>query len=112
MEGSTNERTNERTNIRTERRKLYTPRHKCRGYNEGARVFTALYIDFSRHARAGYSVVSDRIRLKFELIQALMNGLEWSQHFFLYKSMEIFPDAQGQLTLQSLVRSGPTSNLF
>ena len=37
-EGSTNERTNKRTNehtnIRTERRKLYTPRHKCRGYNQ------------------------------------------------------------------------------
>ena len=37
-EGSTNERTNKRTNehtnIRTERRKLYTPRHKCRGYKK------------------------------------------------------------------------------
>ena len=28
-----NEQTNEHTNGRTERRKLYTPRHKCRGYN-------------------------------------------------------------------------------
>ena len=27
----TNGRTYERTNRRTERRKLYTPRHKCRG---------------------------------------------------------------------------------
>ena len=34
-----------------------------------------------------------------------MNALEWSQHFSHYKSMGIFPDAQGQLTLKSLVRS-------
>ena len=37
MNKQTNERTNERTNIRTdgrtERRKLYTPWHKCRGIN-------------------------------------------------------------------------------
>ena len=31
--------------------------------------------------------------------------------FFHYKSMGIFPDAQGQLTLQSLVKSGQISNL-
>ena len=27
-----------------------------------------------------------------------MKELEWSKHFPYYKSMEIFPDAQGQLT--------------
>ena len=66
------------------------------------------------------------IWLKFELIQASMyilvicknedesikmNELEWSEHFSHYKSMGIFQDAQGQLTLQSLVESGPNSNL-
>ena len=35
-ESRMDERTNERTNIPTERRKLYTLRHKCRGYNEMA----------------------------------------------------------------------------
>ena len=35
-----------------------------------------------------------------------MKELEWSQDFSHYKSMGIFPDAQGQLTPQSLVRSG------
>ena len=34
-----------------------------------------------------------------------MKELEWSQHFSHYKSMGIFPDAQGQLTHKSLVRS-------
>ena len=28
-------RTNKHTKGRTERRKLYTPRHKCQGYNNG-----------------------------------------------------------------------------
>ena len=39
------------------------------------RAFTALYIYFSRHARAGNSVVSGRMWLKFELILAFMNVL-------------------------------------
>ena len=37
--------------------------------------------------------------------------LECSQDFSHYKSMGIFPDAQGQLTPQSLVRSSRISNL-
>ena len=40
-----------------------------------------------------------------------MNELEWSQHFSHYKSIGIIQDAQGQLTSQSLVESGPNSNL-
>ena len=39
------------------------------------------------------------VRLK--MIQSKMNGLEWSQNCSHYKSMEIFPDAQGHLTLHS-----------
>ena len=41
-----------------------------------------------------------------------MKGLECSQHFSHYKSMGIFPGNQGQLTLQSLVRSGRILNSF
>ena len=41
-----------------------------------------------------------------------MKELEFSQDFSHYKSMGIFPDAQGQLTPQSLVRSGRISNSF
>ena len=44
-------------------------------------------------------------------IRSKMKGLECSQDFSHYKSMGIFPDAQGQLTPQSLVKSGPNSNL-
>ena len=39
-----------------------------------------------------------------------MKELEWSQDFSHYKSMGIFQIAQGQLTPQSLVRSGRISN--
>ena len=41
-----------------------------------------------------------------------MKELECSQDFSHYKSMGIFPDAQGQLTPQPLVRSGRISNSF
>ena len=47
---------------------------------------------------------------RMKLIQTKMKELEWSQDFSHYKSMGIFQDAQGQLTLQSLVESGPNSN--
>ena len=39
-----------------------------------------------------------------------MKALECSQDFSHYKSMGIFPDAQGQLILQSMVGSGQISN--
>ena len=44
------------------------------------------------------------------MIDSKMKELECSQDFSHYKSMGIFPDAQGQLTPQSLVRSGRISN--
>ena len=44
------------------------------------------------------------------LIKSKMKELEFSQDFSHNKSMGIFPDAQGQLTPQSLVRSGRISN--
>ena len=60
----------------------------------------------------------DGILTKFKLIRALtvilivckneedpLKALEWSQHFFHYKSMGIFPNTQGQVTHESLVGS-------
>ena len=43
-------------------------------------------------------------------VELKMKALECSQDFSHYKSMGIFPDAQGQLTPQSLIRSGRISN--
>ena len=46
------------------------------------------------------------IPARMKKIQLKMKALDCSQDFSHYKSMGIFPDAQGQLTPQSLVRSG------
>ena len=48
---------------------------------------------------------------RMKMIKSKMKELEWSQDFSHYKSMGIFQNAQGQLTPQSLVESGPNSNL-
>ena len=71
------------------------------------------------------SVICGGISPKFELIklscmssllgrmkkiQLKMKALECSQDFSDYKSMEINPGAQEQLTLQSMVGSGQISN--
>ena len=52
------------------------------------------------------------IPARMKKIQLKMKALYCSQDFSHYKSMGIFPDAQGQLTPQSLVRSGRISNSF
>ena len=44
------------------------------------------------------------------MIYYKMKALEWSQQISHYKSMEIFPDAQGQLTPQSQVWTGQILN--
>ena len=41
-----------------------------------------------------------------------MTALEWSQYFSHYKSMGIFPDAEGQLTHEPLVGSNPSKMLW
>ena len=48
---------------------------------------------------------------RMRMIESKMKELECSQDFSHYRSMGIFPDAQGQLTPHSLVKSGPNSNL-
>ena len=93
--------------------------------NEGARVFTTLYINFSDaqgQITLEWVVISGRnlnssklscmssLPVRMRMIELKMKELECSQDFSHYKSMGIFPDAQGQLIPQSLVRSGRISN--
>ena len=47
---------------------------------------------------------------RMRMIDSKMKELECSQDFSHYKCMGIFPDAQGQLTPQSLVQSGRILN--
>ena len=91
--------------------------------NEGARVDTTLYSNFS-DAQGQITLVSisgrnlnssklscmSLLPSRIRMINSKMKELECSQDFSHYKSMGIFPDAQGQLTPQSLVRSGRISN--
>ena len=89
------------------------------------RVFTTLYINFSDAqgqitlelvAVSGRNMNSSKLSCKSSLptrmrmIDSKMKELECSQDFSHYKTMGIFPDAQGQLTPQSLVRYCRISN--
>ena len=47
---------------------------------------------------------------RMKRIHSKMKALEWSQRFSHYKSMGIFPNAQGQLTHKSFVRYCQISN--
>ena len=106
---------------------LVTCKYEDPNKNEGARVVTTLYSNFSNEQgqiTLELVVVSGRnlnsfklscmsllpARTMMRMIESKMKELECSQDFSHYKSMGIFPDAQGQLTSQSLVRSGRISN--
>ena len=93
--------------------------------NEGARAVTTLFINFSDAQLTPNSVMEScrnsnssellwlvLLSARMKKIHQKMNVLEWSQHFSHYKSMGIFPDAQGQLTHKSLVGSCRISNPF
>ena len=93
----------------------------------GARVFTTLYMNFSdmqgqitlvlvvvsgRNLNSSKLSCMSSLPARMRLIKTKINELECSQDFSHYKSMGIFPDAQGQLTPQSLVRSSRISNSY
>ena len=83
--------------------------------NRGAREFTTLYINFSdiqgqitlvlvvvsgRNLNSSKLLCMSSLPARMRLIKSKMKELECSQDFSHYKSMGIFPDAQGQLTPQ------------
>ena len=93
--------------------------------NEGARVVTTLFIDFSdaqgqltsKSVMESYRNSNPSKLLWLTLLSARMKKihwkvkvLEWSQRFFHYKSMGIFPNAQGQINHRSFVVYCPISN--
>ena len=88
-------------------------------------MFTTLYINFSdaqgqitlesvvlsgRNLNSSKLLCMSSLPARMRVIESKMKELECSQDYSHYKSMGIFPDAQGQLTPQSLVRSGRISN--
>ena len=93
--------------------------------NRGARVFTTLYINFSdaqgqltlellvvsgRKLNSSKLLCLSSLPARLRMIESKKKELECSQDFSHYKSMGFFPDAQGQLTPQFLVRSVRISN--
>ena len=89
--------------------------------NRCARVFTKLYINFSdalgqitlelvvvsgRNLNSSKLSCMSSLHARMMMIDSKLKELEWSQDFSNYKSLGFFPGAQGQLTPQSLVRSG------
>ena len=92
--------------------------------NEGARVIATLYSNFSdaqgqitlvlvsvsgRNLNSSKLSCMSSLPARMRMIKSKMKELECSQDFSHYKFMGIFPDAQGHLTPQSLVRSGRIS---
>ena len=93
--------------------------------NEGARVVTTLFIDFS-HAQGQLTPKSvmescrnsnpskllwlTLLPARMMKIHWKMKVLEWSHRFSHLKSMVFFPNAQGQLTHKSFVGYCPISN--
>ena len=95
--------------------------------NEGARVVTTLFINFSdaqgqltpksvmescRNSNSLEFLWLVLLSARMKKTHPKMKVLEWSQHFSHYKSMRVFPDPQGQLTHKSLVQSCQISNPF
>ena len=93
--------------------------------NEGARVVTTLFIDFShtqgqltpksvmescRNSNPSKLLWLTLLLARMKKIHWKMKVLQWSQCFSHYKSMGIFPNAQGQLTHNSFVGDCPISN--
>ena len=91
----------------------------------GARVFKTLYINFSgaqgqttlelvvvfgRNLNSSKLLCMSSLPARMRMIESKMKELECSEDFSHNKSMGIFPDAQGQLTPKSLIRSGRISN--
>ena len=89
-------------------------------------MFTTLYVKFSDAQGqitmesvvvSGQNLNSSKLSCmswlpaRMKMIESKMKELECSQDFSHYNSMGIFPDGQRQLTRQSLVESGPNSNL-
>ena len=95
--------------------------------NKNARVVTIVFIEFSdaqeqltpkwvmescQNSNMSKLLLLPLLPEIMKKIHLKMKALEWSQHFFHYKSMGIFPNAQGQLTPYCFIGSCRISNPF
>ena len=73
-------------------------------------ITLALVVVSGRNLNSSKLSCMSLLPARMRMIDSKMKELECSQDFSHNKSMGIFPDAQGQLTPQSLVRSGRILN--
>ena len=78
--------------------------------NAQGQITLELVVVFGRNLNSSKLSCMSSLPARITMINSKMKALECSQDFPNYKSMWIFPDAQGQLTPKSLVRSGRISN--
>ena len=85
--------------------------HKYSNFSDAHGQITLVFVSVSgRNLNPSKLLCMSSLPARMRMIDSKMKELECSQDFSHYKSMGIFPAAQGQLTQQSLVRSGRISN--
>ena len=85
--------------------------HKYSNFSDAQGQITLVFVSVSgRNLNPSKLLCMSSLPARMRMIDSKMKELECSQDFSHYKSMGIFPAAQGQLTQQSLVRSGRISN--
>ena len=85
--------------------------HKYSNFSDAQGQITLVLVSVSgRNLNSSKLLCMSSLPARMRMIDSKMKELECSQDFSHYKSTGIFPDTQGQLTPQSLVRSGRISN--
>ena len=85
--------------------------HKYSNFSDAQGHITLVLVSVSgRNLNSSKLSCMSSLPARMRMIDSKMKELECSQDFSHYKTMGIFPDAQGQLTPQSLVRSSRISN--
>ena len=67
-------------------------------------------VESGRNSNSSKLLCISALPARMKKSQSKIKELDWPKHFSSFKSMEIFPDDQGQLTPQSVVKSGGIMN--
>ena len=97
--------------IRSKMKALEWSQHYTAIFSDAQGQITLVLVSVSgRNLNSSKLACMSFLPARMRMIGSKMKELECSQDFSHYKSKGIFPDAQGQLTPQSLVRSGRILN--
>ena len=96
--------------IRSKMKALECSQHYTSIFQTQGQITLELVAVSGRNLNSSKLLCMSLLPARIRMINSKMKELECSQDFSHYKYMGIFPDAQGQLTPESLVRSGRISN--